>query len=252
MTDEPVTSEPQPDAPAVPADWKAELQKIIDQRDKAKAEARTLREKSVLAETERQELESLRQAKADAEEKRKLEAGDFESAKAAILKEKDAAEARAKEQSDRYARKVVEAAFSSATDLFGPTGLTTLTPEFAFAGMSRHVDFVPGENGAPDRMIVRDLHGEQILGADGNPAPFAEGLRKLIDQWPGKEQILRSGVTAGSGSTGGSGEAVVLPVERAELVARANEGDPVALKALRASQPKPRMVIGPHFQKQTG
>ena len=228
---------------------RAELKKIASQRDKAKADAKALRDQAQLTTEERSKLESFQQAAADAEEQKRLAAGEYEAAKSAILKEKADAEAKAKAADDRYRRKVVETAFAAATDLFGPSGLTTLTADFAYAGMSSHVELVPGKDGAPDRMVVRDLNGEIIRSEGGDPAPFAEGMRALIEMWPGKENILRAGQRAGSGSTGGSGEAAT-PADRAQLAERAWAGDRQAAATLRRSQPQGRTIRGRFWEDQ--
>lgn len=249
MADETTGQASQPESPASDdvSYLRKELDKAIAARDKAKAEARTLRDTAQLTAEERAKLDELTKAAAEAEERKAVEAGDFEALKQSILKEKAEAEAKAHAAEERYARKVVEAAFASATDLFGPAGITTLTPDFAYAGMSRFVDFVPGQKGAPDRIVVRGLDGD-VISQGGEPVPFADGMRQLIEQWPGKEHILRTGQRAGSGSSGGTGTAT-LPGDRAALIDRARQGDQHAMQQLRESQPKGRVQRGPYFER---
>ena len=248
MADDPTPTPPaDPPAPVSSghdaAYWEREARKAFAERDAAREAAGTV------SKSDREELERLRQLEAAAEEKRKLEAGEFEAAKKTLLDRVQAAEAKEQAARDQYARKVIETAFHGAGDLFGPSGLTTLTPDFAYAGLGGHVDYVPGASPSEDRIVVKDLAGEVIRGDDGQPAPFRAGMAQLIDVWPGKEQILRAGQKAGSGSTGGSGDAA-LPVDRAELIKRVEAGDPQALEQYRASRPTGRTVHGAFWDKQ--
>ncbi len=228
--------------------WKSEAKKAFTARDRVRSQLSELEAKATLTQEERARLDELTKQQSEAEEQRKIAQGEYESLKAAILKEKSEAIAAKEAAEQRYAQRSVEAAFANASDLFGPNGITTLTPEFAYAGMRGHVDFVPGTDGKPDRIVVRNMSGG-VISKDGEPVPFAEGMRQLIDEWPSKEHILRAGRTAGSGSTGGRGEPI-QPTDRAELIRRADAGDREALAKLRESQPKGRTVHGSFWERQ--
>lgn len=203
-----------------------------------------------MSKAERDELVALRKAASDADEKKKLAEGDFNAAKEAILKQKQESDDKAAAAERRYADKFIETAFSSALSLFGPNGLTTLPADFAAARFSRHVEFVPGENGAPDAVRVKDLSGEIIRGADGRPASFVDGMKMLIESWPNKETILRSAGRSGSGTEGGSDDGTTVPTDRAELIRKANEGDRSALDALKKAPPRREVTYGRHWQRQ--
>ncbi len=236
-------------SPTSEPDWKAEAEKAFAARDKFKAKLAAAEKQAELAGEERAELERLKAAEADAEEKRALAAGEFETVRKKLLEEKGQADAAREAAEARLAQKVVESAFASAPDLFGPSGLTTLTPEFAYAGMGRHVRFVPGENGTPDGVQVVGIDGEVILGEGGRPASFADGMKALIETWPAKDQILRASQKAGSGSAGGSGEPVQA-ADRAELAQRAIKGDKAALRALANSRPAGVVTHGRAFERE--
>ena len=219
----------------------SELSKAIAARDKAKGDVK-------VSLTEREELETLRLAKAEAEEAQLKAKGDYETLKARLEKEKGEADARTQALEQRFAKKAIETAFVSAADLFGSKGRTVLPPDFAMSRFAEHVKFVPGENGQDGSVLVHDLKGDAIT-KDGKPVPFAEAMGRLIDSWPAKEQILRAAGRTGSGSTGAPESTDLTQATRADIVKRAQAGDPNAIKHLEQTRPAGSVVSGSHWEK---
>ena len=219
-----------------------ELDKAIKARDKAKGDVK-------LSVTEKEELETLRLAKAEAEEAQLKAKGDYETLKAKLTQQVADAEAKATAASERFARKAIETAFVSAVDLFGgPKARTVLPPDFAMSRFAEHVKFVPGENGQDGSILVHDLKGDAIT-KDGKPVPFAEAMGRLIDSWPTKDQILRGAGRTGSGSAGSPESTDLTQATRADIVKRAQAGDPKALEHLQQTRPAGSVVSGSHWEK---
>lgn len=220
-----------------------ELKKAIKARDDAKGGAR-------MSKDERDELDTLRAKAAEAEEAQLKAKGDFETLKKKLEKQIADAEAKAEAAAQRFANKAIETAFAGAAELFGATGRTTLTPDFARKGFAEHVKFLPGETGDGGSVVVHDLKGVPITAEDGKPVPFAEAMGRLIDQWPTKEAILRGGQRAGSGSTGAGSTTETTSATRAETIKRAATGDPDAIKALHGTRVPGQPISGRHWDRQ--
>lgn len=219
----------------------SELEKAIKARDKAKGDVH-------LSKTEREELDALRTAKAEADDAQLKAKGDYEALKAKAEKQIAEAEAKAAASAEKFANKAIETAFASASDLFGPKGRTVLTPDFALPAFGKHVKFVPSESGDDGSIVVHDLKGDAIVGKDGKPAPFAEAMGRLIESWPTKDAILRGSGKAGSGSAG-SGESTVTSATRADLIKRAAAGDSEARDAFAKSPQPGRQVSGAFWER---
>jgi hypothetical protein len=223
-----------PDHAAQIAELEQRLTKAVADRDDA---IRRRKDSVSLSSAERQELADLKATQEAAEEARQRQAGEFDTLKAKIEAAKDAADQRAAAAEARFADKVIETAFHGARELFGPAGLTTLTPEFAMPAFKGNVRYIPSENGTPGRLEVLNLKGEPITAGDGESATFAAGMAQLIDQWPSRDSILRAAGKTGSGAGESHDTINVESASRAQLVAAAAAGDPAALKRLQATQP---------------
>lgn len=87
----------------------------------------------------------------------------------------------------------------------GDKSKTILPSNIAEDHFGKHFKIENGPDGLP---VVRAFYqnGEPVLSRQnpGEPAEFEEAIGLIIDKYPGKESILRSG-SQGSGSTGGTG-----------------------------------------------
>jgi hypothetical protein len=197
------------------------------------------------------------QAKADEAEQARLQAtGQFEAAKK-NLETKYQGEIKTRDErltalERQVADEKIGAAFSAALDLFGPGGETILPPDVAaryFDGV--HYEDVEIAGKTIRTVVVRDATGNIVLGADGNPAPFADALRTVIKALPASKQdrLLRGSGKVGSGSSGSAG----IPIPDADLealVKRVQSGDKDAINALRARQAhRGGMVVGSAWDK---
>lgn len=118
------------------------------------------------------------------------------------------------EQTDTIGKKdaqirklVVSNRFSSSPLFSGQAPKTTMTPEVAEAFFGHHFQVQDDETtGQP---IVRAFfaNGDVVYSASpervGEPATFDEGMQIIFDQYPNRDQYLRS--KSGSGATGGKG-----------------------------------------------
>lgn len=216
-----------------------ELDRAIKARDKVKGDAR-------VSTQEREELEQLRAEQAEADDAAARKAGEFEKLESKLRDQIAAAETAAAAAAQQYADKVIETAFYGATTLFGPDGLTTLTPDIALPAFRPYVEYVPGANGDGGSVVVKNRKGERIE-HDGAPVPFAEAMAQVIEEWPTKAAILRTGRRAGSGARD-AGSPDTSTASRAELVAMAQRGDRDALARLRETQPATQ-VAGLHWER---
>jgi hypothetical protein len=173
-------------------------------RDKAKAALRELQESGlVLTKEQKDEIEALRAEKAKAEEDRQKKAGEFDTLRVTLLKQHEAQlqaerEKAAKAEQD-LSSTLKGLAFAQASDWFGDSGKTVLTPEIAEAFYGRYVE-LDGRT-----VVVKDADGHVILDAKtGKPAAFSDAIGQLIQSLPNKEHVLRGSGKTGSGSSGGS------------------------------------------------
>jgi len=221
-----------------------DVTRIAADRDQA---VRAKQRGKELSAEERQELTDLRATQEAGEESRLRQAGEFDTLKEKLEREKAESDTAATDARSALAASIIETAFHGAHELFGPDGLTTLTPEFGLAGFRSHVRYVPAENGTPARTEVLGLDGEPIKGENGESASFTRGMAQLIDQWPTKDAILRAAGRTGSGAGESHDDINVESASRAEIVAAAVKGDPAAIKRLQATQPATQ-VSGRHWE----
>lgn len=218
--------------------WKNEAKKAFQARDEVKERMRTL-EGRALSEEQRQEYDRLRQEHASLEEQRKRAEGQFDTLRQELVTkhqtELKAAQEKLTEAQKALEERELQAAFLSAGDWFGPTGKTILPAEVALDHLRRYCGV---ENG---RVVVRDLKGKVIRGADGDPAPFSEAIGELLTQLPTREALLRGSGKAGSGSTGGAAGLEHLDLNT--LITRAREGDQRALQQLRQRQARTGGIV---------
>jgi hypothetical protein len=215
--------------------YKREADKAFETRDTAKAEIAKLLGKDAkdlswsdaikefqvfrpLNEEQKKEFERLKTVQTKAEEERRRREGEFDTWKGEIStqhkQELDAV--RNETATERKAREALETeiagekiftAFASATEFFGTDkSKTVLSAHTAFRAMREFCSYEQVEVGGVKKkmIVVRKPDGSRILGEDGNPAPFAEAVGKLIAALPDKDQILRGSQRAGSGGSGGS------------------------------------------------
>lgn len=226
----------------------AEAKKAFRARDELKQKLRDYETKGV-SEDERAELEALRKQREEAEEKRKREAGEFDSLRQSLLekhnKEIEAERQRAAQAEQKWRSTVKGRAFADATDIFGKDALTIYQPAVAERVFGDYVDLDP-DTGA---IVVKDPDGHVIVDAKtGRPASFSAAMRELIESLPDKDYHLRGSGKTGSGSSGGSDPA--KPADLDALIAKAQAGDASAVAALRRRQASQGgMVMGAGFSK---
>lgn len=198
--------------------WQAEAKKAFETRDAHKKRLAELEEQGlVITADQKKRLADLEKAAADAEEERKRKQGEFDSWRKDITT-KHQTEIGKRDETITTLQKEIEndkiaAAFGAALDLFGggEKSLTILTPTLASKTFSEYVkyeefDFGDEDGGKRRVLVVRDLKGKIIRGDGGVPAPFPEAIKRLIEQHPDKDHILRGSGKAGSGARGGSGD----------------------------------------------
>ena len=202
-----------------------ELQRLQFEADQARAASSRLQKE--LEEIKKQlpsDEQRARWAELDAqyqtsEEQRKRKEGEFDAWRVSIqdkhTKELDAARqeranevARAEATERELNDTLIGLAFSNATEWFGPTGKTVLTPAMAQAYFAPHVsiEVVPGANGSPSRrrVIVKDARGVTIVDSKtGQPPSFGQAIGEVIESHPDKKQMLRGSGKVGSNSPGG-------------------------------------------------
>ena len=236
---------------------RAEAKKAFEARDKAKAELKTLLDSGrVVTEEQLARFRELEDTAAKAEEDRKKKAGEWDALRTQMtdkhakeLAEKDAAVAR---ERDRRIKRTIDAAFGGLTsgtqDYFsGNEGSKTVWDVWtAQHTLGQFVSVVDTEDGG-EQVVVKDPKGQTLLGADGNPAPFAEAIGELIKQLPNRDRILRGSGKTGSGSSGGS-TGHSQPVDLRNLTP-ARLKDPKVIEALKAARPASGITMGAAFQK---
>jgi hypothetical protein len=156
------------------------------------------------------------------------------------VKAKDAEIAKRDEQinrwSERFKDKVKKAEFGAAVEYFSgaDSSKTILDVEMGMAILGRFVDVTVDDNGDA-QVIVKKPNGDVILGADGNPAAFADGIGERIKTLPNKDRILRGSGKTGSGSSGGSTTATQQLVDTARLKS-GDFSDPKVREAVKRQQ----------------
>lgn len=110
------------------------------------------------------------------------------------------------EAKDATIRKLMISNQFAQHDLFaGAEPRTVLPPDIAEQYFGRFFD-VDYSDGDP-KVVAKDAKGEVILsrepGQIGEPANFNEAMEMVFSNYPGKERLLRAGLS-GSGATGGS------------------------------------------------
>lgn len=243
------------DVKAQLAHWQTEAKQAFKARDDLKNKLRDL-EGRVLSDEDRATFETLKTQAAQLEEERAKKAGEFDTLKTQMaerhqqaVKAKDAEIAKRDETinrwSERFKDKVKKAEFGAAVDYFsGADGSKTiLDVEMGMAILGRFVDVAVDDNGDA-QVIVKKPNGDVILGADGNPAAFADGIGELIKTLPNKDRILRGSGKTGSGSSGGkTGGDRDLEFDVANLTPEQRR-DPKVLAELKRRLPRGGMVSG--------
>lgn len=222
--------------------FRAEAQKAFKARDALKQQLRELETSGrVLSDEKMQRLADLEKAAETAEEERKRKAGEFDSLRVQLTEkhQKELAEREKKigALSERFKDTVVKAEFGAASEWFGGEGAKTiLDVELGLAALGKYVRVEDADDDPRGyRVTVVDPRGHTIVGADGNPAPFALAVGELISALPNKDRILRGSGKTGSGSSGGS-SSTSPTTDLVELTKRAQRGDKSAIDALRQQQ----------------
>lgn len=118
------------------------------------------------------------------------------------------------EQTDTIGKKdaqirklVVSNQFSSSPLFAGQTPKTTMTPEVAEAFFGHHFQVQDDEHTGQPMVRCFFSNGDVVYSASpervGEPATFNEGMQIIFDQYPNRDQYLRS--KSGSGARGGAG-----------------------------------------------
>ena len=107
-----------------------------------------------------------------------------------------------------------------------------LPPDLAMKAFADHFAIEDGN------VVAKDQHGNVIYSRSnpGATADFDEAMQILVDQYPGKENILRAATKSGSGGTppsGSNGKATITrsefeqldPDEKARIVERVKKGE---------------------------
>lgn len=196
----------------------------------------------------------LETAAAKAEEERQKKAGEWDSLRSQLVKNHETALTTERERGDKYAERfrsnALRAEFGGAVDWFGPTAKTILDPGMAIDVLGKYVTVEDDESSALGyRVIVKLPNGSPVVGADGNPAPFAEAIGKLVEALPNKDRILRGSGKTGSGSSGGSGRGADGAVDLNNLKP-ADFRDPKVREAVKQQQAAAGgLQIGPAFTR---
>jgi len=102
---------------------------------------------------------------------------------------------------------VVSNRFSSSPLFSGQAPKTTMTPEVAEAFFGHHFQVQDDENTGQPMVRTFFTNGDVVYSASpervGEPATFDEGMQIIFDQYPNRDQYLRS--KSGSGARGGAG-----------------------------------------------
>lgn len=234
--------------------WEAEAKKAFRDRDAVKQRAREL-EAKVMSDEDRQLFESLKEQQAKAEEARKRKEGEFDTLRNQLI-EKHKAEVQEISTkfatlSDRFKQSTKLSLFGAATEWFGgDTAKTVLDVQLGMDVLGKYVVVEDVDDDPMGyRVVVKKPNGEPILGADGNPAPFAEAIGEVIKALPNKDRILRGSGKTGSGSAGGKTGTMTAP-DLHTLTERARKGDKDALAALKSRQGQPGgIVFGSAFSR---
>jgi hypothetical protein len=112
------------------------------------------------------------------------------------------------EKKDQQIRRLlVSNKFAVSKYFNGKDSKTLLPPDMAEAYFGKHIRVETLDNGD---IVTRAYYsnGDLIRSKlnPGEPADFEEAMGFIIDQYPGKDQVLRS-TSGGSGGSGGAGEA---------------------------------------------
>lgn len=110
-------------------------------------------------------------------------------------------------KADQIRRLLISKHFAMSSYFSGGDKSKTILPaNIAEDHFGRHFKIEEGSDGLP---VVRAFYssGESVLSRQnpGDPADFDEAIGLIIDKYPGKESILRSNTSGGSGATSGTG-----------------------------------------------
>lgn len=229
------------------AKLQADLAAATKVAEEAVAEAAKLRKTNselsgkVITPEQQKRLEELEAAAAKAEEDRKAKAGEWDNLKNDLvtkhqteLKER---EERLGKTSERLRQTAIFAEFGRASELFGDAGKTIFDVDMGVEVLGKYVHLEDDENDPRGyRVVVKKANGTPVMGADGNPLPFAAAMTELIGSLPNKDRILRGSGKTGSGSSGGGHHNPNLTDDLDALTKKAAAGDKEALAALKQRQ----------------
>jgi len=111
-------------------------------------------------------------------------------------------------KADQIRRLLISKHFAMSNYFSGGDKSKTILPaNIAEDHFGRHFKIDEGPDGLP---VVRAFYasGEPVLSRQnpGDPANFDEAIGLIIDKYPGKESILRSNTSGGSGASSGTGD----------------------------------------------
>lgn len=219
--------DPPPPSPPPPSHDEDPVAKARYEADTARAESERLKKrldelsKQVLTDEQRARYAELEAKAREDEEKRLAERGEFDKWRSQIqdkhtrelesVRAETTAEAARREATEKELKDtLIGLAFSGATDLFGPSGKTTMLPDVAKAYFSGNVSVEmakPQHGGGPEvrRVVVRDANGTVIVDPKtGHPMEFQAAMTELVMSHPQRIHMLRGSGKVGSGSAGGS------------------------------------------------
>jgi hypothetical protein len=161
--------------------------KKVEAAEKAAKEAAAAAKK---AEKERAQAEN------DVEKLRKIQQEEHEAAIAAIVAERDAAREEAQTVQSQLTRVRTENAFNGSKFINEETILTGQKAQRLFG------DYVEVEDGVT---VVYDApRGDakraKVMDSKGNPLPFNDAIKKVIEADPDKDSLLKSKTKPGAGS----------------------------------------------------
>lgn len=240
--------------------YQAEAQKAFKARDEAKKRLRELEDGGLIVNAEQKaKFAELEKAAQQAEEDRAKRAGEFDALKKNML-DKHAKEIAERDTavstlSQRFQSTVVRAEFGTASELFGghADAQTVLDVEMAIAVLGRYVSVADDDKDPRGyRIVVKDVHGDEIEDAKGNPLPFAQALKELIGGLPNKDRILRGSGKAGSGARGGADGRRADDVDYRNLTPAQMRDPDIIAEAKRRTAEAGGIVMGTAFERRAG
>lgn len=177
-------------------------------------EAKTNRERAEAAETKLKPFEGIEDPKqamealkimANLDAKKLVDAGEVEKVRSEISKafqaQLDTATAKSASLEQELYKERVGGAFSRSPLIVGDKATLAIPPDLVEARFGRHFAMEDG------KIVAKDANGNKIYSPSnpGELASFDEALTILVNQYPHKDQILKSTGASGSGGKPGSG-----------------------------------------------